>query len=209
MRTISSVIVILAAGIAIGDEPRARLHKQGPLRVEEFHGKRRGEPDEFRAYTETMLRYNYRSRLRTVDGTTTAWLTKVEVYATFLPKQSWWDDERDNRRLLDHEQGHFDITESIAMEAQLEFAKQLASGKTLTVTAATEKAAEAALAEKFKKTLAAFDKRVAREHIRYDRVTNYSTNVNEQAAERRRQLETLRRLSQELAKVGKAKTKGG
>ena len=205
MRWVLTIVLLaITARFAIADEPKPRLHKQGPLRVEEFQGKRRGQPNYFRAYTETTLYYSYRSRLRTVDGKTTAWLTSAHIYAAFLPKQSWWDDDRDNRRLLGHEQGHFDITEGIALEAQLEFAQQFADGKPLKATAPTEKEAEAALEVKFKKILAEFDKRLEREQARYDRVTSFGTNADEQATERRRQLETLRRLNQELAKARKA-----
>ena len=191
----------LRGGSAAHAEESERRHASRPLAVREFQGDRGDAPERFLAYTETQLRYSIRYQHQSDGRTTSAWLSSAEIYAVFLPELSWWDTERGNRKLLAHEQGHFDITEALALEFQLEIAKQIATGKALLVTAKDAKTATDALQAKFAAMQQRYESRLAKEQKRYDRVTSFGTNITEQVAERLRQLESLRKLSRALKEL--------
>jgi len=208
MRTIFCLAAVLVCEFATAAESQPvaeRRHESKPLSVREFQGERGEAPERFLAYTETALRYKIHFSHQSNGRTVSAWLTSAEIYAVFLPADSWWDEARDNRKLLDHEQGHFDITEVLALEFQLEINKLLARSKALQVTAKDAEQATAALQAKFGTLQKDYERRLKQEQECYDDTTRYGTKPTQQAAERRRQLETLRRLTKEMAELTKGR----
>ncbi|MCG8586185.1 MAG: hypothetical protein MI757_15870 [Pirellulales bacterium] len=190
------LLTLCCCSVASAEDAERRYGK--PLATGEFQGSRGDAPDKYLAYTSTTIRYNIRYRHQSNGRTVSAWLSAADVYAVFLPKDSWWDAPSDNRSLLDHEQGHFDITQAIALEFQLDVQRQLARGKAMLVTARDVETATAALQAKFAKLKDSYEQRMQAEHARYDRVTDNGIAPRPQAAERRRQREAIRRAQSEL-----------
>ena len=63
----------------------------------------------------------------------------------------------------------------------------------------------AALRAKFEKVAQDYDRRLKEEHLRYDRVTSNGTKLHQQAVERKRQLDSLRKLRRALDERKKGK----
>lgn len=194
--TFTLFAALFACSVVSADEIERKYGK--PLATGEFRGARGDVPDKYLAYTATSIRYKIRYQHQSNGRTTSAWLSAADIYAVFLPNDSWWDAPPDNRSLLQHEQGHFDITEAIALEFQLDVARQLARGKAMKVSAKDVKTATDALVANFAKLQQSYDRRLKAEHLRYDRVTDNGTSPRAQVAARSRQLELLKQRQREM-----------
>jgi Bacterial protein of unknown function (DUF922) len=156
-----------------------------------------------RAMTHTDIRYTTRYRWdEAKTGTVTAWLTRFDCYAALLRDKCWIKEPMD-LRLIDHEQGHFDITEINAGRAQKKF-DQLIAEKSLTGHGHDEASAVADLDKQVRDQMQhVFDKE-REEQIEYDRVTNHGRNHSAQAKQRRIQHDRIQELeSKQPETVGK------
>jgi hypothetical protein len=88
----------------------------------------------------------------------------VESY--FIPHNSWIKEKKENTKLLNHEQGHFDINEIIARKFRMELAKTPLKKTTVNVI----------FRDLQKKYFSLLDK----EQGLYDIETNHSKNYNKQ-----------------------------
>ena len=102
------VLLGLVCGAAFAAEQR-RKYDEGPLRAEDFAGQVREIPGKA-ANTATELRYEYRYRYQTSGKMTQVTLQSVEIHA-YIRRDASWNRNPDDQRLLDHEQGHADISQ--------------------------------------------------------------------------------------------------
>lgn len=187
------------------DEKSTRGYEQGPLTFDDFQGK---PPDRSQSlsgkrplvYTATECRYTYRCKFEQVGNQVRATLTECEFVAVLLPSQSWIV-VRDDLRLLDHEQGHFDITQAIAMRGQALFARQFRDGRPLTVSAPTKAAAGQLLEAKLKEVSLPLMDELYELHRVYDAETKNGTVPDQQAEHRRRQKQQLAEAARTLEEL--------
>jgi hypothetical protein len=146
-----------------------------------------------RAMTHTEIRYATRHRWdEAKTGTVTAWLTRFDCYAALLCDKCWIKEPMDVR-LIDHEQGHFDITEINARRAQRKFDRLIAE-KGLTGHGNDEASAVADLNKQVRDQMQQVFDKEREEQIDYDRVTNHGRNHSAQAEQRRLQHDRIKEL---------------
>jgi hypothetical protein len=165
-----------------------RNYADGPLAPADF---RAAVPDpqpvkdgvKLRAMTDVEIRYTTRYRWdEPTPGKVSARLTRFDCQAVLLPEKCW-NKEPDDRRLLDHEQGHFDITEINARRAQQTF-DQLIADQRLVGNGSDERSAVSDLDKKVHDEMQKVFDRERDEQIKYDRVTNHGRSFAAQAKQR-------------------------
>jgi hypothetical protein len=172
-----------------------RRFADGPLAPADF---RAGVPEpqpvkdgvKLRAMTDVEIRYTTRYRWEgTAQGDVSAWLTRFDCEAVLKPDKCW-NKEPDDLRLLDHEQGHFDITEINVRGAKKRF-EQLIADKKLIGHGADERSAVADLDKKVHDEMQKVFDREQAEQIEYDRATRHGRDFAAQAERRAKIRETL------------------
>ena len=137
----------------------------------------------FAALTYAELQYRYTYQWKESGGTITTYPIEVTLFSIVDQNRSWNDRPQD-LRILDHEQGHFDIAEIEARKDQEKMKKMVADktflGKGKTETEA-KKDLESQMNKEFQKLVDALMV-VQRE---YDRVTYHGTNLQAQAETRK------------------------
>lgn len=188
-------IGLLLCAMALYAEPMPepdRPYRDGPLTAADFQA----EPDlsqGFAAYTKTNFRHRYRYRYRTQGGDTVVTLTEVEVWGTVARDKSWNRRQRD-AALMDHEQGHFDLTQIFALSAQAELREQLKKGRAPQGRAKNQDAAVKRLEARLLEVMEPFIAESITAHTQYDKETGNGTDIVAQAEARRdhkRRLEAL------------------
>jgi hypothetical protein len=180
------------------DETPARSYQDGPLTRDDYQA---SPPDDspLSAWTVTDVRWDYRYRYQQTGRTITAYLTEFKVDAVVVPAQSW-NRHPANKRLQDHEQGHFDVAMIAAWRTRLKFADE-SQRRQLTATGSTPDAAIENLRNKLDRELRAIRERLLGEHKEYDRVTQHGRAHAAQAEQRKAQLATLRELAAAVKKL--------
>jgi hypothetical protein len=170
----------------------ARPYDQGPLTADDF---RADPPDDSiaAAKTATQFAFEFKYGYKSTARTTIVTLSRITITACIRRDQSW-NRHPDNKRLLDHEQGHADIAQIHCLHARLAFRKLLAKGQAPSATASSLSAGVAGLDRAVRKEMAAFEKAAKDADAEYDRVT--ANGVGPQQQEWRRvQAETLKELT--------------
>lgn len=206
----SLVLLLFASGMTdcLGEtkklKPKGqhRRYANGPLQISDFQGK---PPDHNRsaAYTAVRVLFSYRYRTHAQNGEIKVQLESINVFSVFVRDQSWWAPLAD-KRLLDHEQGHFDIAEACARRAQLHFNAMFERDAPLTATGQTTSAAARQLARKIEDLLRRFNDAATLAHQEYDRITHHGNHLRTQAEQRRAQKAALKRLAKQLANRNKS-----
>jgi Bacterial protein of unknown function (DUF922) len=167
----------------------SRQYSDGPMTPADF---RAAVPDPrpvkdgllLRAMTHSEIRYSTRYRWdEPKPGHVTAWLTRFDCHAELLCDKCW-NKEPTDLRLLDHEQGHFDIAELNARRAQKTFDKLIAD-KALVGHGRDERAAVADLDKKIHDEMKAIFDQENDAQIEYDRTTNHGRDFAAQAKQRK------------------------
>jgi len=171
---------------------RGREYRQGPLTSREFLGKP-GEDSQLDAYTFTEMRFTFKYRYSPVRSGLLFRATNIEVFATFDPDKSWLRGEV-GRRLLDHEQGHFDLTQIHAIRTNREIAKQL---KQFVVVSSNRADGVKRLKKKLTDSLADAFAKCSAEQEDYDHQTKNGRQADAQRLHRRKQREILAQLKRE------------
>ena len=188
--------------VLLADETATeRRYDAGPLAVEDFQAPvpnplpSVGRFKQF-ALADTDIRYQLNYQYRRTFTSTQATLQDIDIYAIFLTDKSWLAPE--GKKALDHEQGHFDISQMYALDAMLQMRTRLHDGKTLVGEGTTKEEAIADLQTKVNDFLRPLRDRVATAQQEYDRETNHGLIAARQGAHRKRQLELLNELIADL-----------
>jgi hypothetical protein len=199
-------LAIALASPAFAQPPNAktmRLYTNGPLTLVDYSSKPADAPVGFGAMTDTELRYHADYEFTAFPGGVNCQVKKLQCYAVLAHKTTWADPNR-IKELLDHEQGHFDITQKHALLAQKALSPKVAK-RQLKATAATAELARDLLAKALDAEIRHYSERGIAENKAYDESTRHGTLTDAQAEWRTRQLEELAALSK--GKVKKATTK--
>jgi predicted secreted Zn-dependent protease len=208
-RIASILFVLILYGAQVANAADApRRYSDGPIVPADFKA---AVPDpspvkdgiKLRAMTHTEIRYTTRYRWdEAKSGVVTAWLTRFDCYAVLLCDKSWIKEPMD-LRLIDHEQGHFDITEINARRAQKKFVPLIAD-KSLIGHGHDEASAVADLHEQVHDQMQHVFDSERDEQIEYDRVTNHGRNHSAQAEQRQIQHDRIKELDpKQPERIGK------
>ncbi|MCA9224536.1 MAG: hypothetical protein KDA47_02955 [Planctomycetales bacterium] len=199
----TSIVALVGIRSLEADEPiRQRRYEHGPLTAADF----RAPPPEVResiygrrvlAYTFTECNYTYGYQYSFTDNSATASLTKLDFHAVLIPEKSWNATPGD-ARLLDHEQGHFDITHAAALAAQRQWDRRLRREK-IEVRAATVDAAKRRLKDRVEQLIQPIFDELSAAHKTYDRETEHGTDAQQQSSHRHSQQQRLKSLGEELS----------
>jgi hypothetical protein len=197
-------LAILSCLARAEDPPTERRHNAGPLTKEDFQA---AVPDplprvgrfEPVAHTDTDIRFQMQYRYRHLRRGAEATLTDIDIYAVLLPGKSWLSPR--GEKIIDHEQGHFDITQMYALDACLQLKKRLHEGNPLVGKGANRDEAAGDLNRQIVELLRPVCDRVVTAQQEYDRQTNHGQIAGGQAAHRKQQLELLGELIVDLKEL--------
>jgi hypothetical protein len=142
------------------------------------------------AMTYTSVHYNIRYRWREVKPSKVeARLTMFDIVAEVDRRQSWNTRPTDDR-LLDHEQGHFDVTELWARKIQKKFNELISSGA-IVGHGDDEASASADLNQQVDSRVQELLDLEHKQQDQYDVATHHGTYHKSQAEERQKQIAAL------------------
>jgi len=142
------------------------------------------------AMTYTSLRYSTRYRWHDLpSGEIEARLIHFEIVAE-VDRQHSWTTRPTDERLLDHEQGHFDVTEIWGRKIQKKFNDWIADGA-IVGTGADKAAAIADLNQRVDRRVQDLLDQEHKAQDQYDIATRHGTNHKAQADERQKQIDSL------------------
>ncbi|MCH7728097.1 MAG: DUF922 domain-containing protein [Planctomycetes bacterium] len=210
LAAIATTLILTPIPVCDGEEqqpaaPTFRRYDDGPLTAADFRApipKRRVVNNVFAvAYTRAEIRLDYRYSYRIRNGTVTAKVDRIEIFAIVHRNKSW-NALPNNKKLMDHEQGHFDIAHAAALKARLELAQQARAGKPLQATAARPEDAVRAVKKKVQSFLSKYIDAVRNGHRDYDRLTRHGEIDEAQERQRAQQKEAIRSLTAKLKQAG-------
>ena len=184
-----------------------RPYNDGPLTAADFRGQPptagelAGSPFQAFLYMDLTWSSEYRTAGR--GRVITAYLTQFQAAAVSNPSKSWnlWGKKKPD--LLDHEQGHFDITQTHAQRLEIRMRKLLAAKQPLAATGETKAAAVEALNALLDKEVKTAKAVSDEENHEYDRLTVHGGVLEKQNEFRHVHQETLKKLAAELKAVKK------
>jgi hypothetical protein len=191
---------------AAGADLALRPYRDGPLTAADFrcpppNPVPRKNGVSLSAMTFTSLNYKVRYRWREVQPKKIeARLTHFEVTAEVDRRQSWTLRPTDDR-LLDHEQGHFDITEMCARRLQKKFDELIASDS-IVGHGSDDAAAIADMNQQVDSHVQEFLDLEHKRQSQYDITTRHGTNHLAQSDERQKQIAALREKTAPPVKKG-------
>lgn len=183
---------VAACSAVVAEEPPQRTwrpYAQGPLQAEDFQGTPKPDKKTMQAETVTEILYDYRYKGRKENGKFRLGLSRITFTAVVHRDRSWNRTPRD-ARLMDHEQGHFDITELSARQAQRLF-DQLIDRGSLVGTGPTQQEADQDLVRRIEETVRPILDSHNKDQKLYDQVTRHGVNRFAQREARRRQQQQL------------------
>jgi len=204
--------IVLATGVpSLADDPRAPSaddlldHAERPLRADDFRARvpddrPRGEPPDelpIAAYSETDIRFRFDSRTRLAGRESVTRLTRI-VFSAVVDRSRSWNAAPDDPSLLDHLQGHFDLTRLAAYDAQDAVRRRMASTP-FEGRGSTERAAIEDLKRRILDECRSVREELAKDRAYFDKRTRYGTDRGIEREERNRQKERLR-----IARAGDA-----
>jgi hypothetical protein len=183
-------ISAVVAGANQGSKKPAKLRRyaDGPLTVEDFAGK---PPEKspvnmgitMVANTDCEIRYEYRSAVeQRAPDLWTARITSFTCTAVVEPTKCW-TTAPESLRVLDHEQGHFDLAEIAARRTQQHFAGLIRKGK-WTANGRDRRATERQLDLQIKKAMQEVFDSLAEAQKTYDEETRHGTAILAQSRHR-------------------------
>jgi hypothetical protein len=148
-----------------------------------------------KAETQTTLVYKLEYRLYRSGRRSVASLKSIDVRAMFIPSRSWNREPR-NARLLDHEQGHFDITHIAALRVRLRFA----TSKRISGSGLDDEQAIQDLQQQVDRSFRLFaeEDKIRAAHVEYDEITRHGAESGPQEEQRRRQKDEIAKLTERL-----------
>lgn len=183
------------------DDENLRRFDAGPLTADDFAAKP-ADDSSFNAWTEIEFHLKFRYRYEVKGGVWNIALTEVEVW-TAIRRDKSWNNQPKNATLLDHEQGHFDLSQAYALQMQIKLLRELKTAAVLKGRGASEKAAARELDQRLNAVLATYIEQSKTRNREYDKVTASGQDIREQALARKAQREALAELHAELEKLTK------
>ncbi len=173
------------------DAVEYRYYTEGPLTAKDFQApipafvKIPGQVAE----TNTDIRCEFKYRVYRTRGRSIARLSSIDIRAVVIPRKSW-NRQPQNVRLMDHEQGHFDLAHIAALRAQ----RRLATSRPLSGSGTTPEQAVQDLQQQVDKRLQQIREELLAAHTAYDKVTRHGTVLGPQKEQRESQKKQIEEL---------------
>ncbi|MDA7880497.1 DUF922 domain-containing Zn-dependent protease [Mariniblastus sp.] len=190
-------VLAVSFALAQDSDSKPRRYEQGPLVKKDYQGSPPDAIKNFAASTEIEVRYEYRYQLHEKDQRFQIYVTDLEVYSIMLQKKSW-NRQLYNVRLLDHEQGHFDIGEIFALKAKIEIARKMKAKRRFFSTGKSEAGVIANLEETLNHQFNHIVAEMKDEQVVYDDATNHGLDRNAQKLARQGHSEELKTLQKKV-----------
>ena len=218
---ITRAILIIASVCFIGERANAQIpgqesnggskpdrrYDKGPLGEADFQGKAPAEDElagkPYQAFLVMDILWSSQYRTTGRGRSMSAFLTQFEAIAVSNPSKSWNHGGKKNADLLDHEQGHFDITQIHAQRLEIKIRKLLAAKNPPGGKGESEAAAVASLNGLLEKEYLAAKKASDDENVEYDKLTTHGSGLEKQRELRHVHEETLKKLAAELKAIRK------
>jgi hypothetical protein len=159
-----------------------RDYEEGPLSSADFTAAIPAETGGKLAYTTTELIYDLTYRYSGRGRRFEVRIESLKVRAVVVRSESWNRSPK-NRQLMDHEQGHFDLTYIGA----LRFRSRFAGVQRPIGTGASLDEAVRNLRDKVDLAMRDSNEQLKQDHRDYDRLTDHGMRLNEQSEHRRLQ----------------------
>ena len=112
MRWLRGVLLLFPLSSAFAESDNLPWHADRPLTWGDFRGSVDGKaPPERVAMTAHSLGWTYEYSVETYRGNCSYRITELSATAKFQPAMSWVKPGQQTADVLNHEQGHFDLTE--------------------------------------------------------------------------------------------------
>jgi hypothetical protein len=202
---VALLILAIAAATTASEADRktatikTRPYADGPLAPDDFAGKPPATSPvnfgiEMVANTECQVRYEYRTAIEHQrDG---RWTARIKSFTctAMVDREKCWNTLRESRRVLDHEQGHFDLAEIAARRAQQHFAGLMREGNVL-ATARDRRTVERQVEALIKKEMESLYQSLNQAQKTYDEETRHGTAFLAQRRHRAYQRAELEKLT--------------
>lgn len=193
-------VLAVSFGLAQEAAPKSRRYEQGPLVKKDYQGSAPESIKKFAASTEIDVRYDYRYQLHQKNKRFQIYVTELEVYSIMLQKKSW-NRQVYNVRLLDHEQGHFDIGEIFALRAEIEIARKMKDNRRFFSTGKSKASVIAKLEETLSLEFSRIVAEMKEEQAAYDHATNHGRDQKAQKRARQSHSEELKTLQKKVGSL--------
>lgn len=193
-------VLAVSFGLAQDAAPKSRRYEQGPLVKKDYQGSAPESIKKFAASTEIDVRYDYRYQLHQKNQRFQIYVTDLEVYSIMLQKKSW-NRQVYNVRLLDHEQGHFDLGEIFALRAEIEIARKMKDNRRFLSTGKSKASVIAKLEEALSQEFSRIVAEMKEEQAAYDHATNHGRNRKAQKRARQGHSEELKTLQKTVSSL--------
>lgn len=180
------------------DDAPTRRYRDGELVIGDFKMKPPGDREDLDAMVATQVRihFDYRCEYgsRRLNGKAKANLTRLDVFAVMRPEESWMAT-KDDKRLIGHEQGHFDVAHIAAMSARLHMHQCWSDGG-LVGRGDTPEEAIQKLRDNIQEEMKPFYEKLKTAQKKYDEITSHGRRFRAQRAQRELQQEYLTKLTE-------------
>ena len=192
-------LVPLTAGLVLAQDSvaKSRRYEHGPLVKKDYQGTVPDSIKNFAASTEIEVRYDYRYQLHQKNQRFQIYVTDLDIYSIMLTKKSW-NRELYNVRLLDHEQGHFDIGEIFALKAEIEMARKMKDKWRFFSTGKSKASVIAKLEATLDQQFSRIVSEMKNEQVAYDKATNHGLDPKAQKIAREGHAERLQALQKKV-----------
>jgi len=184
---------VVQTGVHAQNGPaKYRNYADGPLTAEDFQAPIPGFV-QFRgqkALTTTDFRYDFQYRLRRSRRRVTARLSSIDIWAAVIPSESW-NRQPENARLMDHEQGHFDLTYIAVLRARSYFS----TSKSLVGGGTNDERAIKDLRQQLDRRFRLLREELRAAHVEYDEITRHGAALGPQKEQRDRQKQQITELT--------------
>jgi hypothetical protein len=204
--SLSVILVVLAVSIVASaanqdtkKPAKFRRYADGPLTAADFAGQAPEQSPinmgiEMVANTECEVRYEYRAAIeQRAPDLWTARITSFTCTAVVI-RGKCWNTQPESQRVLDHEQGHFDVAEIAARRAQKHFTS-LSRDRNAATAGRDRRAAERKLDQEIKKAMQEVYDGLTKAQKTYDEETRHGTAILPQIRHREWQRAELEKLA--------------
>lgn len=186
------------------DTPAAdlRLYGEGPLQAADYRAKvpsplPTAGNTRLLAFTWTRIKYEYQYDY--VQQGSTFMVTVTEFDSTaFIDRAVSWNALTRDRRLMDHEQGHFDIAHLASLRFRWQVEQLRKAGTPISAQGPLLRGALQQIDQKLSDLSQKHSKAATAEHTRYDQMTSHGTLGSAQQDARKKQQKAIKQLTQKL-----------
>lgn len=198
----SSATALRAQGKSPLDPRPERRYSHGPLTAKDYEAEPPHDPKYRRgrqAGLATDIRYEFHFQTTRKKDRLLGHIDSLAVYAVVLRAESW-NLSPEDKALLDHQQGLFDLTQIEALKAQIVISRRL-DDEPLEATGKNRDEVQQTLDRELRKLIRPYVDGANETKAEFDRVTRIGSLAAEESQARQQQRELLRKFTAEAAKI--------